>query len=98
MVDRSGRIAGLVLVGVLISPGLAQASLWDFIWKMSGPQMTTVFIVHCEWGFGDIASEETKKLRSEGKQGLAETRSECRFADKRFIGNAKSRDERKMWL
>jgi hypothetical protein len=91
---RSGRIAAVVLAGVLASPGLAHASLWDLIWKMSGPQMSGI-VFHCEWGFGSIESERTRTAKGPVPP---DTRSECRAADYRFYGMLKSRKERLVWL
>ena len=93
----SGRIAAIVLVGVLVTPGLAHASLWDLIWKMSGPQMSG-FPLHCEWAFGNIESDETRALRAKGQPGLNDTRAECRMFDYRFTGQVKRRSQRRAWL
>ena len=101
MNGRSGRIAGIVLVGVLVCPGIAHASLWDLIWKMSGPQMSGIPL-HCEWVLGNIESQRTRDLRAKGLEGPPDTRGECRFLDIRFTGYAKPRNERQtpreLWL
>ena len=101
MNGRSGRIAVIVLVGVLISPGLAHASLWDFIWKMSGPQMSG-FPLHCEFILGDKESQRTRDLRAKGQEA-SDSRHTCKILEWKFTpGYVKTRDERQsqrqLWL
>jgi len=95
---RSGRIAGILLAGVLLTPGLAHASLWDLIWKMSGPQMSSAVLHHCEWAFGDKDSAATKAAKIRNEPFTQETRYECRVYDYRYLGYVKKRLERPMWF
>lgn len=88
-------IAGIVFGLVLASPGVAHASLWDFIWKMSGPQMTS-FPVHCEFVLGDTESQRT---RDQKLPPDSDDRYICKVVEWQFTNNyIKTRDERRVWL
>ena len=39
MCRRYAGITGIALLAVLGFPGVSHASIWDWIWTMSGPQM-----------------------------------------------------------
>lgn len=69
---------GIVLVTLLAFPSVGHASIWDFIWKLSGPQMWGL-VFHCEYD-------------------LENNRTECRFIDKRIVGELERRDQRRTWL
>jgi len=72
-----GRL-GIALLALLGFPSTGHASIWDFIWTLSGPQMMG-FPVHCEY---DLENRKT----------------ECREFDRRFVGQLKARQERRVWL
>ena len=67
-----------VLFAILAVPNTSHASIIDWIWSMSGPQMVGV-VLHCEYD-----------IQNDG--------SECRIADYRFVGDLRSRRERRFWL
>ncbi len=71
------------LLALLAVPSVGHASIWDWIWGMSGPQMVGP-VLHCEWdlqhesGDGDIF--------------------ECRVIDLLVHNRVRSRSERQVWL
>ena len=69
-------ITGIALLAVLGFPGVSHASIWDWIWSMSGPQMIGV-VFHCEYDWEH--NNPNKKAH------------ECRIFDYRIIGEAESR-------
>jgi hypothetical protein len=83
MSRRHFAIVGITLVALLAFPSAGHASIWDWIWSMSGPQMVGV-VFHCEvdWEHED-ATHST---------------AECRIIDRRIVGNAQSRKQRRTWL
>jgi hypothetical protein len=87
------RIAGIALLAVLGVPGASHASVWDWIWSMSGPQMVGV-VFHCEWDW-QPKDPNAKKV---GDNGQPYTASECRIVDYKVVGNAPPRTARRTWL
>src|SRR5690242_7230975 len=76
-------ITSVCLLALLAFPKASEASIWDIIWGMSGPQMMGP-VLHCEWdlqhkpGDGDIF--------------------ECRAIDYLFHNQVRSRTERTVWM
>jgi hypothetical protein len=93
MPRRHVRIAGVTLLALLGVPGASHASVWDWIWSMSGPQMVGV-VFHCEWDWEPKDPNATKG----DSQGKPYSASECRFVDKKIVGNARARTTRRTWL
>ena len=75
---------GLALLAVLIFPNAGHASIWDWWWGMSGPQMVGP-VLHCEV---DLQHRSTDK----------EDAIECRAIDYLFYHRLKPRPERRVWL
>jgi hypothetical protein len=73
----------LCLLALFAFPKTSEASIWDIIWGMSGPQMMGP-VLHCEWdlqhksGEGDIF--------------------ECRAIDYLFHNQVRSRTARNVWM
>ena len=90
--SRTRGIVGFAFLVLLAFPRTSSASIIDFIWQMSGPQMIGV-VVHCEYDpkFDRAANE---KLDKEERR----TPGECRLIDHRFIGKARDRAVRRYWL
>jgi hypothetical protein len=76
-------ITGIALLAVLGFPCVSHASIWDYIWSMSGPQMIGI-VFHCEYDWEH--------------KNAAKTAHECRIFDYRVIGEAESRKLRRTWL
>jgi hypothetical protein len=87
------RIAGLALLALMGVPSASHASIWDWIWGMSGPQMVGI-VFHCEWDWEPKDPNATKV----DDKGEPYTASECRFVDYKVVGNARARTQRTMWL
>jgi hypothetical protein len=83
MCHRYAGITGIALLAVLGFPGVSHASVWDWIWTMSGPQMIGI-VFHCEYDWEHNNRE--KKAH------------ECRVFDYRVLGEAESRKLRRTWL
>jgi hypothetical protein len=83
MVRKLLGITSFCLLAVLASPKTSEASIWDIIWGMSGPQMMGP-VFHCEWdlqhrsGDGDIV--------------------ECRAIDYLVYNKVRSRTVRNVWI
>jgi hypothetical protein len=91
---------GLALLALLAFPSAGHASIWDFIWSMSGPQMQGL-VLHCELDWEGNAGKfgETKDQNGNViKNARAWTLTECRFIDKRFVGYLAPRADRRTWL
>lgn len=85
---------GITLLALLALPGHGQASILDWIWTMSGPQMWGV-VLHCEYDL-----EHTKDTPTADKDGRKITAFECRALDRLIerTGRLKPRPERRVWL
>jgi hypothetical protein len=86
------RTAGLVLIASLAYPLTASASIIDFIWEMSGPQMIGL-VLHCEY---DPQFKGPYETDPQTKKDF--TRADCRFVDRRFVGYTRIRTQRRFWL
>jgi hypothetical protein len=95
MSHRCLGTAVLAFVGLLAFPSRGHANIIDWIWSMSGPQMVSLGVLHCEFDFegnrGRYSDLDTNKEHPW-------TLSECRVYDYRFIGNLRSRTRRSSWL
>ena len=81
-VPRDHRASALL--ALLAFPSAGHASIWDWIWTMSGPQMVGV-VFHCELDWEHKDPENYKA-------------HECRIIDYRVLGGAQTRKERRTWL
>jgi hypothetical protein len=86
------RTAGFVLVASLAYPLTVSASIIDFIWEMSGPQMIGL-VLHCEYD-----PEFKGSYQPDPQTNKNYTRADCRFIDRRFVGYARARTDRRYWL
>ena len=84
MFGRYLGITGLALLAVLIFPSAGHASIWDWWWGMSGPQMIGP-ILHCEWDLQHQSNDKEDVL-------------ECRAIDYLFHGKLKPRPDRLLWM
>jgi len=109
MSRRSLGTLSMVCFILLAFPRLGHASIWDIIWSMSGPQMSSVFIFHCEvdWehnaGIPEPQADFTARTASDprvpaGAEPVPWTLTECRIYDKRIKGYLRNRKERTGWL
>lgn len=76
-------ITSVCLLALLAFPKASEASIWDIIWGMSGPQMMGP-VLHCEWD-----------LQHESGDGNI---FECRAIDYLFHNQVRSRTERNVWM
>jgi hypothetical protein len=74
----------LAAFALLAFPNTGHASIWDWWWGMSGPQMMGP-VLHCEWDL---------QHRSDDKEGVIE----CRAIDYLFYNKLKRRPDRQVWL
>jgi hypothetical protein len=87
---------GAVFAAALVFPGEARANIWDFIYKLSGPQMQGAGI-HCEYDL-ERAKNNPANVTHGSEADKAPTSVECRVTDYRFTGNMVKRSYRRTWL
>jgi hypothetical protein len=84
MLGRYLGTTGLALLAVLVFPSAGHASIWDWWWGMSGPQMIGP-VLHCEWDL-------------QHRPGDKENVIECRAIDYLIYHRLKPRPQRRVWL
>src|SRR5262245_41992427 len=75
----------LCLLALLAFPKTSEASIWDIIWGMSGPQMMGP-VFHCEWDLQHQADDKEHSV------------VECRALDYLFYHKLKPRPDRRLWM
>ena len=88
-------VVGGALIALLAFPSAGHANIIDWIWSMSGPQMASFFVLHCEL---DWERNKGHFSALDASHQHPWTLSECRVYDWRVLGNLRSRTQRKSWL
>jgi hypothetical protein len=86
MSRRYPRILAVALFALFAVPSTVHASIWDFIWTMSGPQMMGV-VLHCEY------DPQHREERDKEYDAV-----DCRFLDRLFFHTLKPRVYRSVWV
>jgi hypothetical protein len=87
MLRRHLGTTGLALLAVLVFPSVGHASIWDWWWGLSGPQMIGP-VLHCEYDL------QRKGGGNAGERDVIE----CRAIDYLFFNKLKPRPDRVVWL
>ena len=86
MSRRYPRILAVALFALFVVPSTVHASIWDFIWTMSGPQMMGSSL-HCEY------DPQHREERDKEYDAV-----DCRFLNWLFFHTLKPRVYRSMWV